>query len=177
MNIKQAAGRILVYALLYALIFFAVKKLDLCVAGEAAFRLFFYVSALSGVIQTINLAVIKKTEDIKSGVRLTLLRAIQLQHNLKERRQAAFARCIYGVGSSLAAAVTASFLNFLKDAPSPVYLFSLATLFATLSIVFLFITLYEFKSISDFESELLDAQAADEEAKKAVDDLLKEKKE
>lgn len=166
----------MVYALLYATIFFAVRKLDVSVTGEAAFRLFFYVSALSGVIQTINLAVIKKAEDIKSGVRLTLLRAVQLQYNLKARRQSAFARCIYGVGSSLAAAITASFLNLLKDAPAPSYLFALATFFAALSIVFLFITLYEFKSISDFESELLDAKAADEEAKEAVDELLKEKK-
>ncbi|MCM2317963.1 MAG: hypothetical protein NDI93_01380 [Pseudomonas sp.] len=177
MNIKQTTGRLVVYTFLYAIIFLAVRKLEICVSGEAAFRLFFYVSALSGLIQTINLAVIKKSEDIKSGVRLTLLRAIQLQHNLRNRRQAAFARCIYGIGSSLAAAITASALNFLKDAPAPHYLFAFATFFALLSVVFLFLTLYEFKSISDFESELLDAQAADEEAKKAVDDLLKEKKE
>lgn len=167
----------MVYAFLYAMIFFAVRKLEISVSGEAAFRLFFYVSALSGLIQTINLAVIKKSEDIKSGVRLTLLRAIQLQHNLRARRQAAFARCIYGIGSSLAAAITASGLNFLKDAHAPYYLFALASFFAILSVLFLFITLYEFKSISEFESELLDSQAADDEAKKAVDDLLKEKKE
>lgn len=166
----------MVYGIVYAMIFFAVRKSGICISGEAAFRLFFYISALSGIIQTINLAVIKKAEDIKSAVRLKLLRAIQLQHNLRERRQAAFARCIYGIGSSLAAAVTASGLNFLKDSPVPHYLFALACLFSVVSIVFLFFTLYEFKSISDFESELLDAKAADDEAKEAVDELLKEKK-
>lgn len=164
------------YGAAYAVIFFAVRKLGFCVSGESAFRLFFYISALSGIIQTINLAVIKKTEDIKSNVRLKLLRAVQLQHNLKERRQSAFARCIYGIGCSFAAAMTASALNFLKDAPVPHSIFALACLSSAVSVLFLFITLYEFKSISDFESDLLDAKAADEEAKEAVEELLKEKK-
>lgn len=166
----------MVYGFAYAAIFFVVRKLGVCISGESAFRLFFYIAALSGIIQTINLAVIKKTEDIKSSVRLKLLRAVQLHHNLKERRQAAFARCIYGIGCSLAAAITASALNFLKDAPVPHGVFALTCLFSIVSVLFLFITLYEFKSISDFESDLLDAKAADEEAKEAVDELLKEKK-
>lgn len=174
---KHAFGRVVVYGLLYSTILFLLKKTNLVVSGETAFRLFFYVSALSGIIQTINLAVIKKTEDIGSGVRLKLLRGIQLKYNLRERRRAAFARCIFGVASSLLAAISASVLYIYKECPSPDMVFALAFTASLVSVVLLFLTLFEYNKISDFESELLDAQAADEEAKEAIDELLKEKKE
>ncbi len=174
MNTHSYLARIVLYGLAYLGIFYVFKYAAFELEGETGFKLFFYISALSGIIQTINLAIVKKSEDVRSNVKLKYLQKVRLQHNLRERRKAAFARCIFGIGFSLAAAFSASAMNYYGKEYIPLSLLSIATLLAIASMAILFIALFEFKSISELEDELVDYEVAEDDAIKAVAELTKQ---
>ncbi len=174
MSKTKVFHRFAFYAAAFVATYIAARQLNICVSGESAFRLFFYISALTGVIQTINLSIYKKSEDIRSNIKLTYLQGLRLRENLRDRREAAFSRSIMGIGFSLVAAASASAMNYFGTASAPLWLFAAASVSALISVIMLCITLFEFKSISDLESELLDHQEQKEAAEQALEDLRKE---
>ncbi len=166
--------RLLFYAVALLAAYYAARAAGLCISGESSFRLFFYISALTGVIQTINLSIYKKSEDIRGNIKLPYLQGVKLRENLKERRESAFSRSIAGIGFSLVAAASASVMNYYGSNPAPLVLFAAASMAALISVIMLGLTLFEFKSISDLESELLDHQEKKDAAHQALQDLYKD---
>lgn len=167
----RTAHRIIFYSVLFGVTYIILKKINPSISGESGFRLFFYISALTGIIQTINLSIFKKSEDIRNSVKLKYLARVRLRVNLKDRRDTAFLRSIGGIAFSLIAVAAASVMNYYGQNTAPIIFLCAAVLSSLLSIVMLSLTLYEFKSISDLETELLEIQEQNDSVQAALEKL------
>jgi hypothetical protein len=170
-NASKTTRRIIFYVLVFAAVFIVVYKFFPPIAGNSGFRLFFYISALAGLIQTVNLSIFKKSEDIRAAVKLYYFAKLRLKADLKERRESAFMRSVSGIAHSLVAAMSASLMSYYDSCPVPAFIISAALLSTLASIFMLFLTLFEFKNISDIEFDLIELQDQEKTKQEALESL------
>ncbi len=165
--------RLIFYGVLFAITYFGISKLSLAVTGELGFKVFVAFSIVSGTIQSVNFLVIKQISELGKLSDIGFWAKIRLKNRAISRRSVAFQRAFVGLSFSLATGGLSAYMNALGHAQVPTFILSLSIFTALISMIMLFLTLYEYYVVSVFETELserAEKNAAKKDALRSIRD-------
>lgn len=128
--------------------------LDLSVTGKSAYKVFLILAVISGAIQSINFLVIQKISDVQKIKNVGFWASWRLRHRVESRRKTAFYRALVGVLAAIGAGAFSAWMSILDLEFVPYWGLGLATGVTVISIVMLFLTLYEFFVVTKLEADM-----------------------
>lgn len=171
MNIQGIIGRFLFYGLfllLFVSIFYFLKP---NILGATAYKIFLVMAVVSGSIQSINFLVIRKISAIQKIENIGFWARWRLRSRIEIRSKTAFTRSLVGVVMALITGCFSAWMNILDSKIVPFWGLGAATGFALISIMMLFLTLYEFYVVTTLENEInekAEKQIRKDEALKSI---------
>ena len=166
--------RLIFYGALLAITYFCISRLNLVVTGELGFKVFIAFSVVSGAIQSVNFLVINKLSDLGKLSDIGFWAKIRLKNRTVVRRSIAFQRAVIGLMFSLITGALSAYMNVLNHDNVPNFILALSIFTTLVSVIMLFLTLYEYYVVSVFETELSERSKKNEAKKSALKSIRDE---
>lgn len=126
------------------------------------------LAGLSGTIQSINFFVIKKIEEVETAADLGYYANWRLVTKLDDRRALALYRAVVGITAALLTAVSVGLLRVFENESEKLLTLGASVGSAVISLLMLFLTVYEFHALSNLQAELRRKNAAKEKKAEAL---------
>lgn len=169
--------RFIFYGVFACVVIFLFEKFELTIKGDVGFVIFMVLSAISGVVQTLNIAIMAKVTDIAKIEGLGVWAKQRLKNRVLPRKRIAFFRAIAGVSCALVGGVLAGYMKTIGGECVEAWLFGLTILITLFAVIFVFLTFYEFHVLSIFETAMHEKESKKNSKLKALKSIREEKTE
>jgi len=142
--------------------------LDLAVDGKSAYKVFLTLAVVSGAIQSINFLVIQKISDVQKIQNIGFWASWRLRPRVESRRKTAFYRALVGIITAIGAGAFSAWMGILDSELVPYWGLGIAAGVTVISIMMLFLTLYEFSVVTKLETEMNQKSEKSSQKKSAI---------